>query len=143
MPETAEGLHHALVKGTWPHLREDSEDFRRLKETIPRRLDRIRTVAREVRPYVDGAKLARDWLPSFNSLADLGCAAFHGLPWLVLLMMIPIFMAFMGSFCEAYAFAERAVKWCNRKAAQGFQGPCIYRQPKEDEEAPASKRRKA
>ena len=37
-------------------------------------------------------------------------------------MMIPIFMAFMGSFCEAYAFAERAAKYCNRKAAQGFQG---------------------
>jgi hypothetical protein len=122
MPEPGELLYRALIKEAWPDLSEDSEDFRRLKDTIGQQLPAIRTAAQQVRPYADSAKHARDWLPSFNLLAGLGCAAFYELPWLVLLMMIPIFMAFMNSFCEAYSFAERAAKHYTRKAAQGFQG---------------------
>ncbi len=122
MPETADELHHALVKEAWPDLSEDSEEFRRQKRLVTARLPQIRKAAKEVRPHADRAMNAKDWLPSFKLLAGLGCAAFSGLPWLVLLLMIPIFMAFMGSFCEAYAFAERAAKYCNRKAAQGFRG---------------------
>jgi hypothetical protein len=122
MPEPGEPLYRALVKDVWPNLREDSEEFSRLKDIIHQRLPQIRQTAQQVRPYADRAVQPSKWLPSFKLLADLGCAAFSGLPWLILVMMIPIFMAFMGSFCEAYAFAERAAKWCNRKAAQGFQG---------------------
>lgn len=124
MPETPDELRHALVKGAWPELSEDSEEFQRQKRLVRNQLVSIREAAQQVRPYADRAMEAKSWLPSFKLLAGLDCAAFFGLPWLVLVMMIPIFMAFMGSFCEAYAFAERAVKWCNRKAAQGFRGIC-------------------
>ena len=59
MPESFGALHHALVKDAWPHLREDSEEFRRLKETIQQQLSDIREAAQQVRPYADGALHAR------------------------------------------------------------------------------------
>ena len=122
MPETVDELYRALVKEAWPDLSEDSEEFRRQKGLVGSRLPQIREAAQQVRPLADCAKQAKEWLPSFKVLAGLDCAAFYGLPWLVLVMMIPIFMAFMNSFCEAYSFAERAAKHCTRKAAQGFNG---------------------
>ena len=55
MPEPGEALNHALVKGAWPELSEDSEEFQRRKDLLTNRLGRIREVAQQVRPYADGA----------------------------------------------------------------------------------------
>jgi len=117
-------LSEDLVRGVFPDLIEGSEKFEYVVRNIHNQLVGIRKAAETERPFVETKKgpEAVKWFPALEKLKDEISSKFTGLPWIVLLFMVPIFCAFLDDHFYLWRTATRYVKYNNRKQAAGMMG---------------------
>ena len=115
-------LHLELARRVWPGL--EGPALERKATLVQPRLSMLVDLSREKKLHTRNPA-PKYYLPELEKLAKEPTDTsdrFHGMPAFVWYCMLALFVATLSTGLVCYALAERAVKWYNRKQAQGRQG---------------------